>query len=282
MEKGEQKVKIVRRTYQTGRFREVREVMVPDRYIPRGPRLKGNARKSQMDANLKAAIREATRILNANFFYEDGDLLVTLSFADKALPATRDEAWQIVGQKLLRKLRPLAKKRGRPLKIFGLPSDMDGQTKETERVHVHLVLSGVTMDEVRETWAPYGLTDCRTIRKEKSHARLAAYLLAQCRCVPDEKKWHTSRNLERTRLIAETEPVGRYRLPKGAELIAAGEYAPEEGKLLDLQIWMPAEKTRARAGGPLKSGRNREASGRGGTLKTRGREGVTPEEGGGK
>ena len=41
-------MKKVRRVYQTGNFREVRDVWVTDRYVPRGPRLKGNARKSQM------------------------------------------------------------------------------------------------------------------------------------------------------------------------------------------------------------------------------------------
>ena len=51
-------MKKVRRVYQTGSFREVCDVWASDRYRPRGPRIKGNARKSQMDANMKAAQRE--------------------------------------------------------------------------------------------------------------------------------------------------------------------------------------------------------------------------------
>lgn len=231
-------MKKVRRVYQTGNFREVRDVWVADRYVPRGPRLKGNARKSQMDANMKAAIRESTRILNGNFCYEHGDLLCTYTFTRE--PEDRNEGWKLFAKHGLDKLRKLARSNGRELKMYAVVSDMDGRTKAPERIHIHAVLSGVTMEQAREVWK-LGVVDCRTIRKEKTHARLARYLLEQCRCAPNEKKWHTSRNLERTKLLSETEVHGnpRYRLPKGAELIAQGEYSPEEGKLLDLQILMP-------------------------------------------
>ena len=231
-------MKKVRRVYQTGNFREVRDVWVTDRYVPRGPRLKGNARKSQMDANMKAAIRESTRILNGNFCYAHGDLLCTYTFTRE--PEDRNEGWKLFAKHGLDKLRKLARSNGRELKMYAVVSDMDGRTKAPERIHIHAVLSGVTMEQAREVWK-LGVVDCRTIRKEKTHARLARYLLEHCRCAPNEKKWHTSRNLERTKLLSETEVHGnpRYRMPKGAELIAQGEYSPEEGKLLDLQILMP-------------------------------------------
>ena len=231
-------MKKVRRVYQTGSFREVRDVHVHDRYRARGPRVKGNSRKSHMDANMRAAISELTRILNGNFSYRKGDLLCTFSF-DKE-PESRNKAWEIFSRKFLRAMRKVCKEKGGELKLCAVVSDMDGDSKETVRVHIHAVLGGVTMEEVRECWQ-LGVVDIRTIRKEKTHVRLAQYLLKQCRCEPDEKKWHTSRNLERTRLLSETEITGspKYRLPKGAEIIAQGEYCPEEGKLLYLQIQMP-------------------------------------------
>ena len=234
-------MKKVRRVYQTGSFREVRDVYVADRYVPRGPRLKGNARKSQMDANMKAAILETTRILNGNFTYKQGSLLCTFSFETE--PESREAAWEIFDRKFLRKLRKAAKGKGREVKMYAVVSDMDGETKETVRIHIHAVLGGVTMEQVRECWN-LGTVDLRTIRNEKTHARLAQYLLKQCRCAPNEKKWHTSRNLERTKLLSETEVVGspKYRMPKGAELIAQGEYCPEDGKLLYLQIQMPEKQ----------------------------------------
>lgn len=230
-------MKKVRRVYQTGSFREVRDVYVHDRYRARGTRLKGNSRKGQMDANMKAAIRELTRILNGNFSYMNGDLLCTFSFDQEH---TRTEAWEIFSRKCLRPLRKICKEKGRELKLCAVVSDMDGDSGETVRVHIHAVLGGCTMEDVRSCWT-LGVVDIRTVRREKTHARLAQYLLKQCRCAPDEKKWHTSRNLERTKLLSETEVVGnpKYRLPKGADIIAQGEYCPEEGKLLYLQIQMP-------------------------------------------
>lgn len=237
-------MKKVRRVYQTGSFREVCDVWASDRYRPRGTRLKGNARKSQMDANMKAALRELTRILNGNFSYMHGDLLVTFSFDQE--PESRKAAWDIFGKKCLKPLRKICKDKGKELKFCAVVSDMDGETKNRERIHIHAVLGGCTMEDVRTCWQ-LGVIDCRTIRREKTHARLAAYLLKQCRCEPDEKKWHTSRNLERTRLLSETEVAGspKYRLPKGAEIIAQGEYCPEEGKLLYLQIRMPENNVRS-------------------------------------
>lgn len=233
-------MKKVRRVYQTGSFREVCDVWATDRYRPRGTRLKGNSRKSQMDANMKAAIRELTRILNGNFSYKGGDLLCTFSFDQET---NRADAWKIFSTKCLKPLRKICKSKGKELKLCAVVSDMDGESKETVRVHIHAVLGGVTMEDVRSCWQ-MGVVDVRTIRKEKTHARLAQYLLKQCRCAPDEKKWHTSRNLERTKLLSETEVVGspKYRMPKGAELIAQGEYCPEDGKLLYLQIQMPEKQ----------------------------------------
>ena len=234
-------MKKVRRVYQTGSFREVCDVWASDRYRARGPRVKGNARKSQMDANMKAAVREMTRILNGNFSYEQGSLLCTLSF-DKE-PESREEAKALFTRKCWKELRKICKAEGKALKVCGVISDVDGDTGEKVRLHIHVVLDGCTVEQVRECWK-LGVVDIRTIRKEKTHARLAQYLLKQCRCQPDEKKWFTSRNLERTRLLSETEITGspKYRLPKGAEIIAQGEYCPEEGKLLYLQIQMPEKK----------------------------------------
>lgn len=230
-------MKKVRRVYQTGQLREVRDVYVQDKYIPRGPRKKGNARKSQMDANTKTAIREASRIITANFRYERGDILATLSFEEE--PESREAAWALCKNRL-DKLRRVAKKNGQALRYFAVVSDMDGETKEAVRIHIHICLGGVTMEQVRKVW-DLGVTDCRSIRREYSHERLAVYLLKQCRCKPNEKKWHTSRNLERTKLISETEVQGtsRYHMPKGGKEIWRGEYAPDQGKLLDVQIWMP-------------------------------------------
>lgn len=266
-------MKKVRRTYQTGNFREVREVYVSDRYRTRGTRKKGNARKSQMDSNLKTALRELLRILNGNFSYEQGDLLCTLNFETE--PETRDEAWKIFAGKPLRELRKLAKERGTSCRLCAVVSDMDGDSREKVRTHLHVVIGGVTGEQVKACW-PHGTVDVRTIRKEKTHARLAAYLLKQCRCAPDEKKWHTSRNLLRPQLIREEEVTegSRYRLPKGAELIAQGEYCPEEGKLLDLQILMPEKPKKdvkkvdssahARGGTKQTRRRKKEENGRGG------------------
>ena len=237
-------MKKVRRVYQTGTFREVCDVWASDRYRPRGARMKGNARKSQMDANMKAAIREMTRKLNGNFSYEQGSLLCTLSF-DKE-PESREEAKALFTRQCWKELRKICKAEGKALKVCGVVSDVDGDTGEKVRLHIHVVLDGCTVEQVRRCWS-LGVVDCRTIRKEKTHARLANYLLKQCRCEPNEKKWFTSRNLERTKLLSETEIIGspKYRLPKGAEIIAQGEYCPEEGKLLYLQIQMPEPAVRS-------------------------------------
>lgn len=229
--------KIMRRVYRTGNFREVVDHKVGENARPRGAtRAKrgfGTSRPEQIAANDKTAVRALTAIINGNFSYQHGDLWICLTLDAAGLCDLAELRRRTA--LFLRAAGRLAKKRGIDLRWIAAPADIDGDTGEIVRPHVHLILSGgLTTDELRRLWH-YGTVDVRTLRQQKSHKALATYIIRQARHDPNAKKWTCSRNLQRTILVREYFVASgeRYRLPPHAAECER-EYDPELGKQLYL------------------------------------------------
>lgn len=229
--------KLMRQVWKTGTYAEVKDVWCGANAQPRGTtrsaRGLGGSRPAQVENNEKQAVRRLNAKITGNFSYEHGDQWICLTLDGKHL-CTLDEL-DHRGELFLRAAARLCRKKGKPFKWIFAPTDRDGDSGELVRPHIHMILSGsLTTDELRRLWR-YGTVDVRTIRREKSHKRLAAYIVRQARHTPNAKKWRCSRNLAVPRLMREfwVEPGQKYRLPNGA-VECEREYDPDAGKQLYL------------------------------------------------
>ena len=126
----------------SGSVVERRKTYVGRRPSRRGARIKGASSEKKQENNRQQAILALARTLNCN--YANGDGYLTLSFTDEALTAcggtlagAKKEARKFADRVAYR-----MKKHGKVLKWVIVPSEMDGETGEVVRVHVHVVISG--------------------------------------------------------------------------------------------------------------------------------------------
>lgn len=242
------------RTYESGAVGEKTKFFVPGARPDRRSAKKEKDAAKKQEQNEHSAVKNAARIINANF--GSGDILLGLDYnesgylkleryaaehpAEDDMESIRQAAEHELRLCLRRVKRELAKD-GKELRCFAVTSDMDGKTGESVRVHHHLIISGDAKDAFLAKWAQLGGVDWEHLRKQIDYTPLAEYLLRQVRRVPDAKKYMTSRNLFRP------EPKDRIalsdaelRLPKGAKLLHRGEYRP--GTAQYMRYMLPREK----------------------------------------
>lgn len=247
------------RTYEAGAVGEKTKFWVA------GARPERRSRKKELDAAKKqeqneySALKNAARLINANF--GAGDLLIGLDYSDAGMarlekhaaenPADGEAAhMEAIRQAAERELRLCLRrvkrelaKDGIALRYLAVTSDMDGDTGEAVRVHHHIVVNAEARDAFVQKWAALGGVEWETLREQIDYIRLAEYLLKQVRRVPDAKKFLTSRNLARP------EPKDRIalsdaelRVPKGGKLLHRSEYRP--GGPQYMRYMLPKEKWR--------------------------------------
>lgn len=218
---------------------------VSDQAKPRRGKSKSSSPRKQ-EANRNQAVHILARKMNNNF--QQGDLFFTLTYTDRDWRDLRHRAYQnLVNVKraskeikrdlmlfeaekdaklLIRRLREAGLK---DAKYVLLGSDMDGDTKEDARVHVHLVITGdqfllagrklsVFGRSMEEFWG-HGAVDYEFLRGG-SYAKLAAYLIRQTRDIKNHKRYVCSRNLEaieyeEIELEADSKPL---QAPAGAKV----------------------------------------------------------------
>lgn len=218
---------------------------VSDQAKPRRGKSKSSSPRKQ-EANRNQAVHILARKVNNNF--QQRDLFFTLTYTDRDWRDLRHRAYQNLvnvkraskeikrdlmlfeaekdGKLLIRRLREAGLK---DVKYVLLGSDMDGDTKEDARVHVHLVITGdqfiladrklsVFGRSMEEFWG-HGAVDYEFLRSG-SYARLAAYLIRQTRDIKNHKRYVCSRNLEtieyeEIELEADSKPL---QAPAGAKV----------------------------------------------------------------
>ena len=222
---------------------------VSDSAQPRRGKAKASTIRKQ-EANRNQAVHILARKLNNNF--QQGDLFFTLTYSDRAFRDLRSRAYANLpkgsrekkgvkrdailfeaekdGKLLIRRIRENG---ARDCKYVLVGSDMDGDTKDETRVHLHLILSGEAFElrdralamrpeaggrNMEELWGR-GAVDYEFLRGG-SYAKLAAYLLRQTRDIKNHKKYVCSRNLEaiefeEIELPRDAEPL---RAPAGAQV----------------------------------------------------------------
>lgn len=233
------------RTYEAGQVGE------KTKYFVLGDRTRRNKRKEEssikkQEQNEYSTKKRLARLINANFTH--GDILLGLDYSDasykklersarKAAPdydslpeedqlrCIREAASQEMVNYLRRVKRALEKEgRGDELKYIAITSDMDGDTKETVRVHHHLIVPASCEHIIRVKWG-HGGTYCKPLSKQEDYMPIAEYLIAQVRGTLNAKKFVSSRNLIRPQpkdrvAVSDAE----IRVPRNCKLIQRAEY----------------------------------------------------------
>ena len=233
------------RTYEAGQVGE------KTKYFVLGDRTRRNRRKEEssikkQEQNEYSAKKRLARLINANFTH--GDILLGLDYSDasykklersarKAAPdydslpeddqlrCIREAAAQEMVNYLRRVKRALEKEGcADELKYIAITSDMDGDTKETVRVHHHLIVPASCEHIIRMKWG-HGGTYCKPLSKQEDYMPIAEYLIAQVRGTLNAKKFVSSRNLIRPQpkdRIAVSD--AEIRVPRNCKLIQRAEY----------------------------------------------------------
>jgi len=164
------------------------------------PKAREQKRKASTAAreriNARTSFQKLKRKLAANF--DDGDLLVTLSFDDKHLPGNRQGTVRKAGY-FLRRLNKARAARGQPLYyIYVVEGFCPGG-----RPHIHLVINstGDDLEEIKANWIYGESVDVKRLvfRAEYTYEDLASYLTKEPRQwghpVVGERTWTCSLNL---------------------------------------------------------------------------------------
>ena len=255
------------RIIEAGKVREKILYRVHANTQPRRGRRKGATLARKQDANERSCVKRFARILNAN--YAHGDLMLGLTFSDVEIRKLIDkvgtdinaiyEAVEHEAELGMRRFKRALGEKGKDLRAVIVVSDMDGDTGEMVRPHIHMIVpaegfsmrDGVLMiaeKSVEKVWKK-GIVNYQPLRDQDDYTPLAEYLMRQVRRRPDAKKYKTTRNMRKPRLVSErlvyrNAPI---KAPKGAKVLHISEYVPGEAQYVR---YIPAKpKTNRKRGG---------------------------------
>lgn len=225
----------------SGEVVERRKSKITRRPAKRGGRIRGNSSEKKIVGNKEHAKLQLTRTLNCNFV--PGDLWLTAKFDQEGLEAIGGtfEGARKAGRKFIDRLAYRLRKMGLVCKWVLAASEIDGDTGELVRPHVHIVIPGAAFvwkdrqlflgeETVDSIWG-LGSVDVKFLRHQKDYYDLAAYLVNQARGVPDEKKWTCSRNMAKPKVTREIVTSGsQLRIPAGATELPGTRYDAMTGQ----------------------------------------------------
>lgn len=225
----------------SGKVVERRKTKITRRPAKRGGRIRGNSSEKKLVGNREYAKLQLARTFNCNMV--PGDLWLTAKFDQAGLETIGGtyEGAKKAGRNFIDRLVYRVRKMGLVCKWVLAPSEIDGETGELVRPHVHIVISGAAFswqnrqlflgeETVDNIWG-LGSVDVQFLRHQEDYYPLAAYLINQARGVADEKKWTCSRNMKKP--IVQREIVtsgGQLRVPAGATELPGTRYDPEKNQ----------------------------------------------------
>lgn len=225
----------------SGNVIERRKTRITRRPAKRGGRIRGNSSEKKIVGNKEHAKLQLARTLNCNMV--PGDLWLTAKFDQEGMDIIGGsyEGAKKAGKKFIDRLVYRLRKAGLACKWVMVPSEIDGETGELVRPHVHIVISGADFswqdrklflggETVDRIWG-LGSVDVQFLRHQEDYYPLAAYLVNQARGVPDEKKWTCSRNMVKPKVTREiVTSGGQLRVPAGATELPGTRYDPERNQ----------------------------------------------------
>ena len=192
--------------------------------------------------NLRHAWQKLMLLLGANF--DTTDLVVSLTYNDDHLPASRKEANAQLAKYLVL-LRRAFRREGRELRYVYCTEHKHGDG----RWHHHLVIPAASYETVRSLWAFGSDIDIDTIDLW-GYEELAKYLTKEAReegAPVGARSWSSSRNLERP--VRESQLVEDYVTlapPPGASVLGRDSKVNEWGSFEYLSCLLPAEPVKTR------------------------------------
>jgi hypothetical protein len=225
----------------SGEVVERRKTRITRKPAKRGGRVKGNSSEKKIAGNNEHAKLQLARTFNCNM--KAGDLWLTATFDEQSLAKVGGnyEGAKKAGKLFVDRLVYRLKKQGVIAKWVLAPSEIDGETGEVVRPHVHIVITGKGFtfadgvlrlgdEPVDQIWG-MGWVDVKPLKRQKDFFPLAAYIVNQSRGVPDEKKWTCSRNMKKPIVRREIVSTGRRLLvPAGATELPGTKYDPEKNQ----------------------------------------------------
>lgn len=199
--------------------------------------------------NARTSFQKLERTLAANF--DTGDLLVTLTYDDKNLPADRDKAVKKV-RAWIPKLRRARKARGEELHYIYVT---ECQSSKEKRLHHHMVLNstGEDLEEIQKLWR-YGNVEVQRLKFDQfnTYEELASYLTKEPRehGHPNvgERTWTPSLGLKQPEPQTETVPdyVTLTAPPEAVILQSDGPHRNGFGEYMWIKYMLPRNPDRRR------------------------------------
>lgn len=239
----------------SGKVKERRKSRLVRRPSKRGGRIRGNSSEKKIAGNREYAVLQLTRTLNCNM--KAGDVWLTLTFSDEALDRCGGtfEGAKAEAKKFVERCVYRRRKHGVVTKWVIAPSEIDGETGELVRPHVHIIMSGegfsfadgvlrLFNESVEKIWGK-GSVDVQFLRHQDDYYPLAKYIINQSRGVSDEKKYTCSRNMDKPVVRREIVHSGaQLRLPHGATELPGTKYDPDNDQ--NIIRYIPRRKDPAR------------------------------------
>lgn len=148
---------------------------------------------AQRNLNDKNARKHVERLINTNF--SDNDLWITLTYDNKHLPSSMDEAVKNM-QKYIRRVNYQRKKKGLPNAKYIYVTEYNQAAKI--RWHHHVIMDGtLDMDTVEACWKQSSRNEVRRLRKDENGLTgIAKYLTKDNVRSKSERRWNSSQGLE--------------------------------------------------------------------------------------
>lgn len=232
---------VIRRT--SGKVVELSTVFVSRNTKPRRNKTKGTTSAQKQDENERDCVKRLARSINCNFTH--GDLLLTAKYDEEGMtrlikaaearrrPGQSEEdalfdALDREAENYVRRLGRQLAKEGIELRYIIVPSDMDGETGELVRPHVHIILPRVSFDAAALAWKG-GSVEYQILKDQDDYTPLALYLCRQARRRPGKQKYRCSRNLKKP-IVNErwAKPGEELRPDRNGKVVARNEW--ETGK----------------------------------------------------
>lgn len=201
-------MKYIKRTYKAGNTIEVQKTYsaVWGKSLSKAGKT-GKSKLSVKQYNDKVAVRNCTRLINANF--KPKDLFLTLTYR-RGSNVTPEEA-QKHREKFLRNLRNRFSRNNKELHYIGTIG-----IGERGAIHHHIIIDSMDPRELPQLWV-HGRVDCQPLHENREYSKLAAYICHQNREIDGKrisgKRWYCSKNLIKPQAIVEEVSAKEWREP---------------------------------------------------------------------
>lgn len=147
----------------------------------------------QKNLNCKNSKKYLRRLVHNNF--TDEDVVIHLTYTNKTLPKSEEEAKNDVGN-YIRRVNYRMKKRGLPnVKYIAILEYEDAEGKKNIRLHHHVLISGdIDRDELEDIWKKGRANADRLKADENGYEDLVNYITKDPK---GKKRWTSSRNLKK-------------------------------------------------------------------------------------